>query len=502
MEKNTSLLEDLIKSDRIINNQSEKMADYEELVKSYETQILQLKESCSINIKRNISFNYSFDNSAMDTTNMQTIPEMGETVADIKITALEKDIRDLIVQKEDLQQKLSIAENEKTSIKKSYEEAEETINSLLVEVDRLKNSCYEKNNELMQQKANILCLKQSVDVELNKVKDSFVALKDNHENFTKKFENEIQSNCQQIIDVFNEHLKSISLLSHFKHTLEIQLEDVCTENTKIQQEYQKSKSMIEELENMTSIQTEQIMKFQQESNESSKEIERLQLIINDYHEKINTKNDDENNYREKCEQLMNELETIKMEAKKFEVKMKNFQKAYIIENQSFVAERKTKERLLRENMEMEKEIGKLKKTIAQFESNNVDFVGKKSNPIINQKQNKLPDGTGIKFEMADEEGEFMDPNKIEIPLSKATIAQPPPSSPFPQERIKILRQRNSMLQPHLRSSYPVELQKFNSNEKILKDSATVLRNPHKNTRERVVSSTLSENDIPAKRSKL
>lgn len=530
-EKNSTLSEELLQSDRIINNQREKMSDYEEMVKTLETQISQLKEKYSINIKRNISFNYSFDHSISDLNNVSMQEMVGETVADIKINSLEEDIRNLVVEKKDLEHKLSTVQNEKTLAMKSQKEAEETINSLNIEMNRLKNQCDEKNQQLLQQKTRIQCWKQSVDEELNKVKSSFVAMKDNHENFTKKFENEIYNNCSQIINVFNEQLKTISLLSHFKHTLEIRLEEICADNTKIQQENQTSKLMIEKLENNHTVQMEQTEKLQSEYDEAKKEIKRLLVIIDDNREKINATNNDEN-YREKSAKLTEELEAMKIETKKIEMKRKNLHNAYLIEQQSFMAERKTKDRLLKENLDLEREIGKLKKTIAQLESNVTDkqqqqqhnhqlinqetpqinlprqksktFVIPSSPSNVNQKHNnKLPEVKGIKFEMADEEGEFMDPNKIEM-HHRSQPAQPPLATPFPQERINQLRHRNKLLRPHLRTSYPVEFQNVKLDEKIIQGATpaavAALRCHQKSTRERITST--SENNIPIKRSKL
>nr|XP_027199890.1 putative leucine-rich repeat-containing protein DDB_G0290503 [Dermatophagoides pteronyssinus] len=512
MEKNSLLSDELIKLEKIINNQREKMDDYEELIRTLETQIVQMKESHSINLRRNISFNYSFDNSISDLNNLPMMMAgeiVGENVADIKINALEKDIRELVVQKEELEQKLSNEQNEKESIIKSTEKLNERIKLLQNEFDRLKMLNETNTNELIRQNQLIKQLKQSLELELKNVKESFQKLKENQENFTEKFQEEIHSNCQQIIEVFNKQLETISLLSHFKHTLEIQLEDICTDNGQIEKELQKSRLIIEKHEQKITDQNEELKKFQQKFDEKQKEFENLHSIIDDYREKLKNfeKNNDNEMFRLKYEQLQNEFETMKMNTKKLEMKIKNLQKAYIVENQSFVAERKTKERLLKENMELEKEIENLRKLMAQFTESNVndDVKRSKSNPRI---MNKLPDVQGIKFEMADEEGEFMDPNRIT--QSSSINPQPPPPTPFPQERIKILRQRNQLLRPHLRTSYPVEFQNVrNTDEKILKDTGiTPSKNLQKSkSRERIESSSASsssslDHNIPAKRSKL
>ncbi|XP_053207374.1 CAP-Gly domain-containing linker protein 1-like [Panonychus citri] len=93
---------------------------------------------------------------------------------------------------------------------------------------------------------------------------------------------------------------------------------------------------------------------------------------------------------------------------------------------------------------------------------------------MSKKRRPLPPGTGRSLPMADEEGEFMDPRNLED-LKSGRCLLPDPEDPF--KRLSILQGRNSLCRPHLKSSYPVEMQDINVSESAIRQGSNQHERP-------------------------
>ena len=87
-----------------------------------------------------------------------------------------------------------------------------------------------------------------------------------------------------------------------------------------------------------------------------------------------------------------------------------------------------------------------------FSVSSMDITNPNASNLSLNISRRLPSGTGSRLAMADEEGEFMDPNHLNaLKRGECNV------EPLDEERLSILQRRNAMLAPHLRSSYGVEL---------------------------------------------
>lgn len=502
---NLILIEKIENLDSLLNQNKEQIVNYEEVIKTLQTELSEIKELAQI--RRSTSFNYSIcNNSFIGLNSSIQVPEIGESVADMKINTLENENKHLIQEKEELEKKLLNLEIEKTNLKKSLDEVQNILNennkirlvenegfkelydklrleieqlmsktnnkfelisdilsnkkfkflqksemfkALIIKNNSLIHSLKNKNNELRKKLVNLQKLYdekssqfmylKNLNEELARIKDSHITLKNDYIHYSNELEQTFGTSCEQIKAELQKQYDILSILSHFKHSLEAKLDEQTIKNKQIMEELLNSKSVIENLTKTVENQNEKISDYkiliEKASNQKIQldtEFGLLKLELENL-KKVPPTNADV---------FEKEIIGLKNEIKKYQIKIKKLTQELNIEKQSFEMERKTKERLL-------KDISKL-----EMEMNN------------NTNKRKLPQGTGSQFEMAEEEGQFMNPTDIAGKISNHLKTSK--ASPFPNKRIKTLIERNSRVKPHLRTAYPLELQNVPLDEKALR----------------------------------
>jgi hypothetical protein len=216
-------------------------------------------------------------------------------------------------------------------------------------------------------------------------------------------------------------------------------------------------------------------------------VEKRQKSYKEFQEKLTKELSQQ---KEKCAQLEKELkeevlkvQQLQKQIVQYESLIREYSLRLNTEEESFKMERIQKERYAKENQNLENEIRKYKALLENVPSNNiycmpttinvntshangntttsvsqlndVSNLSNTSNVSFNISR-KLPSGTGSRFIMADEEGEFMDPNHLQA-LKRGQCSLN--DSPFmsDDQRMSTLQRRNTMVLPHLRTSYAVEL---------------------------------------------
>ncbi|CAG2106194.1 unnamed protein product [Medioppia subpectinata] len=203
---------------------------------------------------------------------------------------------------------------------------------------------------------------------------------------------------------------------------------------------------------------------------------------------------EEQNKRLQLESQLTENKRNERTIEEYEKSIKDLNTRLNTEEMSFMFERKTKERLSKENEQysrkiqfLENEVKKLNELLTANRTPPVAHPGPvfsmptTVNIHTNQPNNqtnlsispmdishsnpnsssfslnisrKLPTGTGSRLTMADEDGEFMDPNNL-IALKRGECSLS--DSHLDEERLSILQRRNTLVLPHLKTSYGVEL---------------------------------------------
>ncbi|KPM09013.1 hypothetical protein NH340_JMT06157 [Sarcoptes scabiei] len=405
--------------------------------------------------------------------------------------------------------------------------------------------------ELEQSKKSNLILKKKCDLlndhhrkfldEIFLMKKSFEALRYDHEHYGARLNQEITKNCDLITAELKKQLDSISLLAHFKHTLEVRFEEAQKKLQDVNREKDFLKNSLANLKSKHDHEILKCSKYKSLCEDATKDVKRMQAIIDEINSK-NSKSSAEVNCEASiidAKSIKQEIELLKQEKKQLESRIHRLMKDLNLERQSFAMERRTKERLINENAQMEREIKEFKNLIQQMENSKtkntaLSFNG---NATVDQKLKielsqadslcafpeedircKSSESTraanesiistasrgnctlplGTTFEMADEEGQFMDPNPIKSIETIKTALNETKESPFPDQRIKQLIARNSRLQPHLRSTYPVEFQHIELDENAVR-SGNIIRSAVKSKKSTVDRIALSSSEnIPNK----
>ncbi|XP_015788300.1 synaptonemal complex protein 1 [Tetranychus urticae] len=308
------------------------------------------------------------------------------------------------------------------------------------------------------------------------------------------------------LDELKTKLLSMDRLQQEVETLNAQLN---LTKSRLSDSYRDLKNCITKREADKRRSAEQIKKLEQKSTIWEKELTSLRKTCND----LITRNGELTKRCSDLEEIVHELSRKNTELQD-EVK---------ILDESFIMERRTKERFAEENRHLEKMLQREQFILSQsvrmppppppsssssYQSSNTLSNTNQINPNATfsistpicpkavknsanhthyasssissasstrssqfesiKKRRPLPPGTGRALAMADEEGEFMDPRNLTD--LKNGRCEPDPEDPM--KRLSILQGRNSLCRPHLKSSYPVEMQDVNITEIAIKQGSS------------------------------
>lgn len=429
-----------------------------------------------------------------------------------------------LLQKEN--EKLSSSNNDLIksveSIKKELILTRSQLKENEIEMDRISNS----NKTLENQLLKLDKLSSDLKMKLDQLIDDNQALENKDKLLRKQFKELEETNRQ----VFNENQSISKDLVSFKnqcrefeninqqhvnekHAISCQID--CLEKEKkisldrineLKHEARHRDAMIEGLEKMFEQSEKNVEELSSEIENLKFKLaeadDRYEIDINKLKQNVQdlTKEIDESRPKmeEICE-LKTNIDRIKItnesltkELHKAALEIKNLRQSLKIESSSFNCERRTKERLLNENKELEISLKMLKEQLHQLQQPTNETI--KSEPVSNESINRPLSLVSLghqqhpsnQFEIAEEEGQFMDPSTIEHsqlfenktinPTSNDRFSISSNSSQNSQHRIEQLLHRNSLLLPHLRSTYPVEFQEIKDkiDENLIRGSITSL----------------------------
>ncbi|CAG2116293.1 unnamed protein product, partial [Medioppia subpectinata] len=167
---------------------------------------------------------------------------------------------------------------------------------------------------------------------------------------------------------------------------------------------------------------------------------------------------EEQNKRLQLESQLTESKRNEKSIEEYEKTINDLNTRLNTEEMSFMFERKTKERMFKENEQYSRKIqfleNEVKKLNELLTANRTPVATASPMDISHSLKRKLPTGTGSQLAMADEDREFMDPNNL-IALKRGECSLS--DSHLDEERLSVLQRRNTLVLPHLKTSYGVEL---------------------------------------------
>jgi len=248
---------------------------------------------------------------------------------------------------------------------------------------------------------------------------------------------------------------------------EMMLKEQVEKNEQLQDDFEQMRNDLNNLKETSEAKKKFIEELQWEKASLLKQLEHNKKLLNDsyrdlkifvnkqmaekqrtadtakmYQETLARNKLNEESLREDCERWKKQYLELKEKSRSFEDKIREAE-------ESWKAEKQIKEQYMKQNIMLESRIRALEL--------------QKQKPSPEPKRKVPPRGTGSKLFMADEEGQFMDARNI-------TDIKKKPVDPLedPITRLSILQTRNSHFPPHLKSSYPIETQSSNIEEKVIK----------------------------------
>ncbi|RWS01950.1 putative leucine-rich repeat-containing protein-like isoform X2 [Dinothrombium tinctorium] len=362
--------------------------------------------------------------------------------------SLISEIRTLEEVKENHEKKideLSARDNEVQILIKKYDEE---LGDLL---QRLK----EKNEELMktQQAFNSLKLETKSLIETCKAKEQQI---EHLESTEDKLKNDLRR-CEAEVGYFIDKQQSAEIeASKLRDELKILENKLEKKNTELKEAYK----------DVTSFQK----KFDERSQHYVDKAVKMEAQLKEYKEKQAVS---ENT----IEHLKSENRTISRQLSATLKKVASLENECKLIEDSFQLERMHKERFKREAERMDAELRELKSQTTLAKSNmtvvmpttvNVNrtddaaaFLHAMHNSLPSDTFNganyshRIPSGFGSSLSMADEESEFMNPKNLSD--LKKGICETNHDHDM-SGRLSILQRRNTLMPPHLQSSYPIEMQ--------------------------------------------
>lgn len=416
---------------------------------------------------------------------------VGETIADMLVPVLEEEKKALSAANDLANQKNAELQNEMKSLVSSMNVLKEDNSKLFASKEALAADLASKSNENQQLIVNLETFEFQI-TELQseaKQKDDVIC--------------HLQNQIDSLASSNNVLKDDYSQMSASKELLTINLASKSSENQRLRASLELCESQKASAFQQIELLEQKIKNLESGENSKCNENQKLRATL----ELCENQRD---SALKRVELLENEVKSKKEAFRKLSAELK-------LEQQSFEMERKTKERLIKENAKLElinkklkselDALAKIKTEVASSEKCSSEKVqcsncsvsslplnstiGTASFSSLQQQQQlqqhqQMPYNTvsnysalqppshrmSSRFEVADEEGQFMDPGTIdgaqlfgngpdEANLSRCRgggVAQNLPCFDLTQERLQQLAHRNSMLQPHLRSTYPVELQ--------------------------------------------
>ena len=460
---------------------------------------------------------------------------VGETIADMLVPVLEEEKKALSAANDLANQKNTELQNEMKSLVSSMNVLKEDSSKLFASKKALSAAndlANQKNIELQNENNSLVSL-------INNLKDEISQLYASKESLTSDLASKSNENQQLIVNLETFEFQITELQSEVKQKddvicdLQNQIDSLASSNNVLKDDYSQMSASKELLTiNLASKSSEnQRLRASLELCESQKasafqQIEFLEQKIKNLESGDNSKCNENQKLRATLELCENQRDSALKRVELLENEVKSKKEAFRklsaelkLEQQSFEMERKTKERLIKENAKLElinkklkselDALAKIKTEVASSEKcssekvqcSNCSVSSLPLNSTIGtasfsslqqqqqqqlQQQQQMPYNNvsnysalqppshrmSSRFEVAEEEGQFMDPGTIdgaqlfgngpdEANLSRCrggSVAQNLPCFDLTTERLQQLAHRNSMLQPHLRSTYPVELQ--------------------------------------------